>query len=107
MQFTNNATMADQVWEVECSVCGMKLGSNKERCGINAHGKRMAKPPCVWAHCEPGIVQKCITKAAATKEQQASNNKRDAELLLEMRNGRVFNFEEPSHAVDEAQRFQR
>ncbi len=99
--------MADQVWEVECSVCGMKLGSNKERCGINAHGKRMAKPPCVWAHCEPGIVQKCITKAAATKEQQASNNKRDAELLLEMRNGRVFNFEEPSHAVDEAQRFQR
>jgi hypothetical protein len=98
--------MADQVWEVECSVCGMKLGSNKERCGINARGKRMAKPPCVWAHCEPGIVQKCFTKAAAKKEQQASNDQRDAELRLQMQSGRVFNFEEPLHAVDEAQRAQ-
>lgn len=98
--------MADLVWEVECFVCGMKLGSNKERCGINAHGKRIAKPPCVWAHCEPGIVQKCVTKAAAKKEQQANDDKRDVELRLEMENGRVFNFEEPPHAVDEEQRLQ-
>jgi hypothetical protein len=43
----------------------------------------MAKAPCVWAHCGPGIVQKCIAKAAAKKEQQAKLVQRDAELRVE------------------------
>ena len=53
-----------QAWEVDCYVCGHKLGSNKTRCGQG--GKKAVKfPPCVWAHTDEKYVRRAFVEAAA------------------------------------------
>ncbi len=95
----------EEVWDVACYVCGCQLGSNQDKCGIK-NGKRMAKPPCVWARSTPSVVQKSYTIAAAKKKEQESDDQRDAQIRVEMANGRTFNYEEPVHAVDQEHQLQ-
>jgi hypothetical protein len=57
----------DGTWNVACYVCGQKLGSNKDACGKGT-GKKVSKPPCVWAESDNSIVIKC-QKLAMSKEQ--------------------------------------
>lgn len=82
--------MEQEVYDVACYVCGCKLGSNQEKCGIK-NGKRMARPPCVWARSTPSLVEKCHKIAAAKQKEQASGDQRDAQIRVDMANGRTFN----------------
>ena len=61
------AKKMQRVSGVRCYCCGEELGSNP-RCGDRATTSALRKrPPCLWAHADPIIVQRC-TRQAGLKE---------------------------------------
>ena len=60
-----------QTWEVDCYVCGHKLGSNKATCGKAEGGKKAVKfPPCVWAHTDDKYVRRAFAEARLKAEHK-------------------------------------
>lgn len=58
---------------VICNCCGEVLGSNAQ-CGLSATSVALGRrPPCLWAHADASIVQRCISamKKAGTNEVKA------------------------------------
>jgi hypothetical protein len=59
-----------QRFNVPCHVCGFELGTNKEKCGAKAGGKKHPRPPCVWAESDNTIVLACQKKDREKKAAQ-------------------------------------
>ena len=60
-----------QTWEVDCYVCGHKLGTNKATCGKAEGGKKGVKfPPCVWAHTDDKYVRRAFAEARLKAEEK-------------------------------------
>jgi hypothetical protein len=69
--------MSTQVWEVPCYVCGFKLGSNKEKCGVKPGVKPMKNPPCKWAHTDSNIVSKCFRIEEEKRREEDAKAQQD------------------------------
>jgi len=101
---------ADGTWNVDCYVCGKRLGFNKELCGKDAQGKKKSsRPPCVWAHTDSAIVAKCVqeqqkrTKTARLAQAEAEKEKQREEASEQARKrlaeGWKPSFEEDNIAI--------
>jgi hypothetical protein len=87
--------MSDQTWDVNCHVCGFKLGSNKQHCGQGGSGGRKVKmPPCRWAHTDDKIVRKAFAVARAAAELEEQEQKQQQETMARYQRGEI-NFDEP------------
>ena len=91
--------MSSQTWDVECYVCGLKLGSNKDKCGA---GNRCKLPPCKWAHTDSRIVSKCLRIASEKQQRQEQQQQEEERLRESLADGSfVPNYDEPLHVVDD------
>lgn len=92
--------MSSETWDVDCYICGLKLGSNKEKCGTDKRSCKM--PPCKWAHTDSRIVTKCLRIASEKQQKQEEQQQAEQSLRESLNNGSfVPSYEEPIHPVDE------
>ena len=84
----------NRTWNVECWLCGAQLGSNKDECKKIGTSKKTRFPPCIWAHTDDRIVQKCVKIAKEKREQEAAEQLELQETKRKLESG-VINFNEP------------
>ena len=84
----------NRTWNVECWLCGAQLGSNKDECKKIGISKRVRYPPCIWAHTDDAIVQRCVKKAKEKREQEAAEQLELQETNRKLASGEM-DFDEP------------
>ena len=89
-------------WNVDCWLCGEKLGSNKVNCMQLGRTKKCKYPPCEWAHTDDKIVRLCVARATEKKEKERLDQEMLAETKKKFVNGEI-DFSEPSLASGKEQ----
>ncbi len=55
---------------VTCYCCGQQLGTNMN-CGDKAASSvQLSRPPCLWAHTDASIVERCVRKGKSKSKPQ-------------------------------------
>lgn len=67
---------------VTCDCCGEELGSNSQ-CGKKSSSTSFRKrPPCLWAHTDASIVERCVRKGLGAKAVHQKNEVESSKEML-------------------------